>query len=486
MSMFARLFFVLLSVSLITGLQAQDDRWDLRRCVEYGFNNNINVRQAEVQAQSSEINYTQSTLQRVPSLSYGLTHGFSFGRTLDRTTNIYTDRSAMFQQMSVSSNVLLFNFNRLKNTEASSELTYEADKLNIERIKNDIGLNIAQLYLRALLSYEQTEIARIVLEQTKAQYRNTRKLVDAGSLPELNAAELEATVARDSATYVQAKSQAELDKLSLKALLTLPADRPFELVIPSIDQIPVENILLIRPDEIYEIALKTQPQIRVNDLRKQASEKSLDAALAQMKPSLSMFGQLASNFNQFLKTSAGFQVTGEQATGAYAKTSTGVLPVYAPTYSFNFSKRNFGEYWSGYGKQLRDQFGQGVGLSLNIPFFNGGSARANANRAKLDIKRSELNIDRDKIQLKQDVFTAYYSATGAYQTFIAREKALATAVRSYELATKRYDLGVMQTIEWLTNQNNLTRAKVDKVVAQYEYLFRMKVLEFYKGQGIKL
>lgn len=484
--MFARILLIVCSFSPVWSLQAQQDKWDLQRCVEYGLKYNINVRQAEIQAQTSEINFNQSTLSRIPSLSYGVTHGFSFGRTLDRTTNIYTDRSAMFQQMSVSSNVLLFNFNRLKNTQAASGFTYEADKLNIDKIKNDIGLNIAQLYLRALLSYEQTEIARIVLQQTKAQYFNTRKLVEAGTVPELNAAELEATVARDSATYVQAKSQAELDKLALKALLTLPADRAFELVIPNVDQIPLDNILLIRPDDIFEIALKTQPQIRLNDLRKDASQKSLDAALAQMKPSLSLSGQLASNFNQFLKMSSGILVTGEQATGAYAKTPTGPLPVFAPTYSMNFSKRNFSEYWDGYGKQLRDQFGQGIGLSLNVPFFNGAAARSNMNRAKLDIKRSELNIDRDKIQLKQDVFNAFYSATGAYQTYLARDKALTTAMRSYELANKRYELGVMQTIEWLTNQNNLTRAKVDKMVAQYEYIFRMKVLEFFKGEGIKL
>jgi len=226
---------------MVLGVKAQGDKWDLRRCVEFGLKNNINIRQAEVQAQSSEITYNQSSLQRIPSLSYGLTHGFSFGRTLDRTTNVFTDRSAMFQQMTVSSNVLLFNFNRLKNSQASSELSYEADKLNVEKIKNDIGLNIAQLYLRALLSYEQIEIASIVFEQTKAQYRNTRKLVDAGTLPELNAAELEATVARDSATVVQAKAQAALDKLALKSLLTLSADAPFELVIPTIDQMLVEN-----------------------------------------------------------------------------------------------------------------------------------------------------------------------------------------------------------------------------------------------------
>jgi outer membrane protein len=107
--MFARFLFILLSGSMVLGVKAQGDKWDLRRCVEFGLKNNINIRQAEVQAQSSEITYNQSSLQRIPSLSYGLTHGFSFGRTLDRTTNVFTDRSAMFQQMTVSSNVLLFN-----------------------------------------------------------------------------------------------------------------------------------------------------------------------------------------------------------------------------------------------------------------------------------------------------------------------------------------------------------------------------------------
>jgi outer membrane protein len=362
----------------------------------------------------------------------------------------------------------------------------KADEAAIEKTANDIGLNIAQLYLSALLSYEQAEIARVVLNQTKAQYTNTRKLVDVGSLPELNAAELEATIARDSATLVQALSQASLDKLSLKSLLNLPADRPFELVIPSVDMIPVDNILEIYPDAVYEIALKSQPQIKVNDLKRSAAEKTQLAVAAQMKPSLSMVGLLSSNFNQFLKKPIGFSLTGEQQTGSYVKQGAVQLPVYSQGVEVNYKQRNFSEYWDGYGKQLRDQFGQGITLSLNIPIFNGGQARANLQRSKLDIKRADLVIERDKLQLKQDIYTAYYSATGAYQTFMARQKSVETAQRSFDLASKRYELGVMQTIEWLTNQNNLTRAKIDKVVSRYEFVFRMKVLEFYKGQGLRL
>jgi len=450
------------------------------------MNNNISVRQAKIQADQSEINYQQSNLQRIPSLSYGLTHGFSFGRTLDRTTNVFTSRSAMFQQMSISTNVLLYNFNSLKNTEAANKFSLEADKAAVDKARNDIGLNIAQLYLRALLSYEQVEISKIVLDQTKAQYFNTRKLVDAGSLPELNAAELEATVARDSATVVQAISQAELDKLGLKALLNLPADQDFEFVIPEIDKIPVDDLLSIQPEDVYQLALNSQPQIRLNDLRRSASEKNLLAAKGQMKPSISAFGQLASNFNQFLLKSSGVSINGENLTGSYIKQGGSIIPVYSPNVDLNFVNRKFGEFWNGYGQQLRDQFGQGVGVSINVPIFNGSQARSNMKRAMLDIKRSDLNIERDKLQLKQDVYTAYYSASGAFQTFVAREKAMVTAQRSFDLASRRFELGVMQTIEWLTNQNNLTRSKIDKALAQYEYIFRMKVLEFYKGQGLRL
>ena len=477
------LFLLVISVGSV---KAQEQQWDLRRCVEYGMKNNINVRQSAIQAEQSKISYDQAVMAQLPSLGYSMSHGFSFGRTLDRTTNVYTSRSAMFEQMSIQSNALLFNFNSRKNSLMASKLNWEADQAAVDKMANDIGLNIAATYLRALLSKAQVEISKVVLEQTKAQYRNTRKLVDAGSLPELNAAELEATVTRDSATYVQAMSQAQLDVLSLKSLLSLQADVPFELVAPPIELIPVDNILEIVPDALYQTALSSQPQIKGNDLRMQAAQKTLLASRAQMKPSISVFGQLSTNFNQFLKKSLGYTYTGEQLTGAYIKQGLTQVPVYAPAYDLKYQMRSFGEYWNGYSKQLRDQFGQGLGLSVNIPIFNGHQARANVQRANLDVRRNELAIERDKLQLKQDIYTAYYSASGAFQTYLARQKALETAQRSFDLASKRYEIGVMQTIEWLTNQNNLTRAKIDKVVAQYEYVFRMKVLEFYKGQGLKL
>jgi outer membrane protein len=482
----AVLGIILLAVISINALAQTTDKWDLRRCVDYAMKNSISVRQADIAARSSEIALKQSQLAQIPSLNYNINNGFSFGRTLDRTTNVYVSRSAMFQQMSLQSNALLFNFNSQRNAIEANKYMLEADIASVDKARNDIGLMVAQQYLRALLSQEQVELSRIVLRQTQYQLNNTRKLVEAGSLPELNAAELEATEARDSATVVQTNSTYQLELLSLKAMLNLPADTPFEIDTPPVESIPVDNILEQDPAVVFDQAMKSQPQIKANNLRVMAAEKTLASRKGQLYPTLSAFGQLTTNYNQFFLKTTGFNITGEQTTGTYAKFGANQLPVYAPTGTQITEKRNFGQLWQGYGQQLKDQFGQGLGLSINVPIFNGWQARSNVERAKLDIERNQLSIERDTLQLKQDVYNAYQSALGAFQTYLAREKAVQTAERSFELASKRYNIGVMQTIEWLSNQNNLTRARIDKMVAQYDYVFRMKVLEFYKGQGVRL
>ena len=162
------------------------------------------------------------------------------------------------------------------------------------------------------------------------------------------------------------------------------------------------------------------------------------------------------------------------------------MPVYAQTPIITRGALGLGNAFNGYWNQLNNNFGQSIGIALNVPIFNGWQARANVAQSKLDIERAKLTITRDTLQLKQDIYNAYQQAIGAYNTYIAREKAVRTAERSYELSTKRYEAGVQQTIEWLQNQNNLTRARIDKLIAQYNYVFAMKVLEFYKGQGLRL
>jgi outer membrane protein len=461
-------------------------KWDLRRCVEYAMTNNISVKEADITARVTAIIMKQSKLQQIPSLNYNLNHGLAFGRSLDRTTNVYTDRSQMFESMALQSSVNIFNWGSQRNTISANKYSFEADRAAVDKAKNDIGLLVARQYLISLLSYETSKVNEVQLNTSIAQYQNTRKLVDAGSLPELNAAELEAQVARDSATMIQSQAQFEIDKLTLKGLLNLPADAPFELDTPPVESIPVDNILEQNPAVVYGMALKTQPQVKGNNLRLMASEKFLQANKGKLYPTISAFGQLNTQFGSPFKVLSGFNQTGERPTEAFVKSGGTNLPVYTPTGNLVFEGAGLGAIWNGYGAQLKDNFGQSVGIGISVPIFNGWQARSTVERSKLDVERSKLAITRDTLQLKQDVYNAYEQALGSFHTFIARDKQVKTAERTYELATKRYEVGVMQTIEWLQNQNLLTRARIDKLIAQYDYVFKMKVLEFYKGQGVRL
>jgi outer membrane protein len=465
--------------------KAQNNKWDLRRCVEYAMSNSISVKQADVQARLSAVTYKESKLQQIPTLNFQGSNGFSFGRVLDRTTNVYTDNSSMFQQLSLGSQVNIFNWNSQKNTIAANDLTFRADVAALEKAKNDIGLSVANQYLLTLLQIEQARVNDVQLQQTRAQLENTRKLVDAGSLPELNAAELEAQYARDSATLVASFTQVELNLLTLKAFLNLPADTPFEIETPPVDRIPVDNIMEITPAAVYELAMKTQPQIKMNNLRLLSAQKSYAASRGRLYPTISAFGQLNTNYFAPFKSTSLVDL-GFQPTQAFAQDGVNQYPVFARNFGTAQSSNSFGGLWKGYWGTLKDQFGQSLGISLNVPIFNGWSARANVERSKLTIKNQELLVEQETLKLKQDVYSAYQSAMGSYQTFLARQKAVQTAERSFDLASKRYNIGVMQTIEWLTNQNNLTRARIDKLIAQYDYVFKMKVLEFYKGQGLRL
>jgi outer membrane protein len=176
---------ILLIQLFVTPASAQPgDGWDLRRCVEYAMNNAVTVRQSELDARNAELTLLQSERQRIPSLTGNMNHGLSFGRTLDRTTNIFVSRSAMFEQLSLQSNALVYNFGSQRRQIESNRYNAEAGKAAVDKARNDIGLNVANQYLRSLLSLEQVSLSRIVLRQTQAQLTNTRKLVDAGTLPE--------------------------------------------------------------------------------------------------------------------------------------------------------------------------------------------------------------------------------------------------------------------------------------------------------------
>lgn len=466
----------------VPALAQKPDEWDLKRCVEYALANNISVKQQDVQARLSALTLKQNKLNQIPTASVGLNAGINAGRSIDPTTNQFTNQQLLFAGASFSTGVTVFNFFNLKNTIAGNQYDYEASKAWVDKMKNDIALNVAIAYLLVLNSREQVDIARVTVLQSVQTLANTRKRVDAGALPELNAAEAEAKLASDSAVLVTNQATLDQNILQLKAMMNLDVATPFVVVLPPIDKIPVENIADLQPETVYQLALANLPQQRVNDLRIKAGEKYVQAARGAMYPTFSLFGSMGSNYAHNK-----IPVYTESPTGAYspttAKVSVGGTDYFVQT---PVILQSIGVKYSPLGTQLSDNFSQRVGLSVSIPLFSNGTLRINWERNKLNLLNLQLQKDQDNITLKQNIYKAYSDVVAALQKYEASKRSLLTAEKSYDFATKRYAVDLLATIDLLTNQNNLATAKANAVAAHVDYVFKIKVLEFYRGQGIKL
>jgi outer membrane protein len=461
------------------GTVFSQEKWDLQKCVTYAVSNNISVKQADLQSRFSKLDVRRNELSRYPDLTFQSNAGYQFGRSENPTTGVLEDNNFFSSGIQLQTNVSLFNWYSKKSTIESSRLTNQADLAQIRKVQDDVALNVAVGYLQALLAKEQVKLADIQVQQTIAQLEVTRKRVNAGALPELNAAELEAQVARDSSSLITAQSQVQQQLLQLKAILNLDAAAPFDIAAPPVEMIPIEPLAELQPDRVFQMALVNLPQQKVNDLRLKANQEAVRAARGSMYPTLSAYGGLGSNYVN-LESAQKVELVPSKPTGATVMVDGSTYQVYAP----GVNVLDIGV--TPYGRQIRNNFGQNIGLALNIPVFNSGSLRTNWERSKLNVQQSQLNIESSNQTLKQDIYRAYNDAIASLQKFTANQKAVAAAEKAFEFSEKRYNLSLVSTYELLNSQNNLLRARTELLLAQFDYVFKMKLLEFYKGQGLKL
>jgi outer membrane protein len=482
----AKVFFLLTTTLLLTcqSLTAQE-KWSLLKCVQYARDNNINVKIAAIPVQSAELQVKQDKMARYPAANLSNNYGMSFGRRENPTTGVFEDQKFFNIGVGLQTSVAIFNWYSQKNTLAADVLELQASRITVERLKNDISLTVANQYLAILLSHEQEKIANVQLQQSKSQLDITRKQVRAGALPELNAAEMENQVARDSASLITAKGNTAQSILTLKASLNIDAAQPFDIETPAVDKIPLDDIASLQPETVYNLAIKNQPLQQFNDVKQKAAEKMRKAAWAAMHPTISAFGGLNTNYIYFRTPLYERLPNGYSTTGLIVNNGGTQLDVLQPRFTTTDKVTGYFTPKSLF-RQLSENFGQNIGINISVPIFNRGLLRTNFERSKLAVKNWDLVKEQDNQKLKQDIYQVYNSAIVAMEKFNASKKSVETAERSYSFAQKRYNIGMLSTLELITNQNNLFREKLQYVLNQFDYVFKMKVLEFYKGEGLKL
>lgn len=455
------------------------EKWDLKKCVDYAWANNVTIRQASLQKDFAVLDLQQSKTSQFPSANFNTSFGYSAGRNQDPTSFSLTTIGYLYNNYSLQASVDLFNWFTKKNNIAVKDLNLKATTEGIEKAKNDLALNIAVAYLQILLAREQVNLASAKIVQTKSQLESTRKQVTAGKLPELNAVNLEAVLAADSSSLITAETTAQQFLLQMKSLLNLDAAQPFDITTPPVDLIPVESLAVLQPEAVYQLATSNMPQQKVDELNLKAALKSVEVARGSMYPTVSLFGSLGSAFNnraKEVKSVTALNVPiGTVTVGA---TQYNVFPS-SPIYSYTTGK-------IGYFSQLNQNFRQSIGLGISVPIANGGALKTSWLRSKLNVKQVELQKEKNSFSLKQDIYKAYYDAVAAVEKFNANKKAVESSQKAYDYAVKRYDVGLLSTYDLITTQTTLQQAKSQLLYSQYDYVFKMKLLEFYKGQGLKL
>lgn len=478
-----KFFCLLFLITTNFSLKAQD-KWNLQKCVTYALANNISVKQADVQARISALTLKLNQGRQYPTLALSTSSGYNFGRSINPATNQFENNRFTFSNYQLQSSVNLFNWFSQRYTIEASKLDKKAAQASADKARNDIALNVAVAYLQALLAYEQVEISAVQINQTLSQLDVTQKRVSAGALPELNLVEVQAQLASDSAAYITARSTYQQNLIQIKALLNLDMSVSFDIETPDVRSIPLETLADLQPEYVYEQALKNLPQQIANQYRYQSSLKSIRQTKAAMFPTLSAFAGLSSNYSSLYPDRSKSAVTplgGYDTVGLVVETTPGVYQsVLSPKY-YSYTPL------AGYKRQILGiNLGERIGVSLSVPILNNRQLRTNWERSKLNAETVKLQLQQDNLTLQTDIYTAYTNAVNAYQRYLSSQKAVEASQKALDFSQKRYAANLLSTFELLTNQNNLNRAKFNAVSAQFEYVFRMKLLEFYKGQGLKL
>lgn len=474
--------FLLLLLSGITTLAQNDADWTLQRAVQYALDHNISIKQNELNRRLQKLTLRQNQLSQIPAVNVSTSYGRSFGRSIDPTSNQFVNGSSYdFAGLSGNGNVLVFGWFQRRNTIAQSRLNLEAANKDYEQIKNDVSLNVATGFLRVLLAQEQVKINKQQVDLSKQQLDQTRDFANVGRVPELNVAQLESQLATDSSNLIAAIAEYNASVLDIKAILNLDFEIPFNTHVPDIDPEKDFGSLHMKPDEIYMTASRTLPTLRSSELKLKAARKGYAAAFGGLFPQLSVNAQVATNYSTLNKN---YNVTGVnlapvQGTYAVDTISNSAYQVYQSTPVYTTTTLPLD-------KQLHNNFRQTVSLSLNVPIFNGWQAQTAMRKAKINMLTQELNLYQSELKLKQDVYKAHNDARNSLQKYYAAVRAEEAARRAYDYAKKRNDLGLTNTVEYLVTQNNWYKAAANVASAKYDLVFKIKVLDYYLGNEIKL
>lgn len=463
------------AVSPANGVTPAATELNLTQCIDIALRNNISIRQSQLQIRSTEVQLQQAKLNRLPNLNGLATQNFNAGFNINPQTNAVVTQSVLSNNFQLTSSTTLFNGGLLQNTIRQNALLVQSNEKNLEATRNNVILTVIQNYLNVVTGQEQLVIARRQADVSRAQFERTQKLVGAGAAAESALFDLRAQQATDQLAIVNAQSNISLAKVALLQSMNQFGDQLVEVAPVSIPD-PNVAAYTATPQQIYEIATDTQPDVAAAILRVRSDEKGIDAAKGNYYPLLTFNASLSSlysNFGQRAVTNGTIPFEQSVVFNGIQQTITLLQP--------NVS---YERYALPFDQQIKNNLNRSVGLTLQIPIFNRFQVRNRVQTAILTKQNSELQADNTRLLLRQNIENAYANLEASgnrYQATLAQVQALESAFGASE---SRLNAGSINVTEYNIAKTNLDRARASLVQAKYDYVFRTKILDFYQNKPL--
>ena len=435
----------ILTLFISCTLSAQN-RWTLRECMEYAIEHNIEIKQQSLNVENSEMELNTSRNSRLPNLNAGASQSLNFGRSPSMATGIYEQNTSAGTSFSISSSVPIYNGGRISNEIYGNELNLKAAVEGLNRAKENLSLNVTASYLDVLFKKEILKVCNEQCALTSKQAERTAIMAEEGKVPRSQVYDIKAQLAREETNRTIAQNDHDQSLLNLAQLLNIIEIAHFDILEPAtIESFRIAYIE--NPDLVYEAALEQKPLIKEAAYRLQSSEMSVRMVQSNFLPTVSFGVSYSNGFNHLFGSDVN-----------------------------NISLSS----------QLSNNPRQAIGININIPIFNRLQTRNQLRSARLNVENKTLELEHAKITLHKEIQQAYRSAVAAQAKYASTAKALEATMEAFKYAQERYELQMISAYEYSEAQTKLFASRSEQVQAKYDFLFRSKILDFYKGVEIEL
>ena len=466
-------------LSLITMLiccvtiQAQSKKWTLEECVKYAIQNNISIKQSELDSKTALIDKKGAVGNFLPSLNASASHSWNIGLNQDITTGLLQNQTTQFTSAGANVGIDIYKGLQNQNTLRKANLSIVAAKYQLLKMQEDIALNVANAFLQVLFNKENLKVQKQQLGINEKQYARSEELVKAGSIPRGDLLDVKATVALNNQNVIAADNALLISKLSLAQLLQLKDFENFD-VVDDTDVKDENNILAQTPNAIYDKALEGRTELKIARTNLEIAQKNVAIAKGAFQPTLQGFYSFSSRVG-YSDRVVGFQPNTSNPTSVVG---------YVQGTNQNVLQNNFSPVLGKalpFFDQFSDNKGHSFGAQLSIPIFNGFSVRNNVERSKVSLERSKIALEQQDLDLQRNVFTAFADAKGALNAYESSVVALEARQGAYDYAKEKYAVGLMNSFDFNQSQTLLTNAQSEVLRTKYDYIFKIKILEFYFG-----